>query len=206
MIDHLVYGTPDLAATVHDLEERLGLRLSSGGQHLGLGTRNFLADLGDRRYLEVVGPDLEQPDVTGGRLFGVDSLAEPRLVTWAIRVDDLAEAHRRASAAGCELGQIRSMHRDSADGVPISWRMTSPLHDVEFGGVVPFVVEWGNSPHPADRAARGLRLVSLAAFWPDVDALRGRLDALGVSAELEQRPGPGLRAVLDTPVGEAVLD
>jgi hypothetical protein len=207
VIDHLVYGTPDLAATVEELSRRLGLELSAGGQHLGLGTRNYLADLGDRRYLEVVGPDPEQPDHVGGRLFGVDSLPEPRLVTWAARTDDLAALHRRAAERGADLGPIRAMRRDSADGFPISWLMTPPLADPEFGGLVPFVVEWGaDSPHPADRAARGLRLVSLTALAPDVAPVQRRLAALGQDLPVAERAEPGLRAVLETPAGPVVLE
>lgn len=206
MIDHLVYGTPDLAATVEELNGRFGVRLSEGGRHMGLGTRNFLADLGERRYLEVVGPDPEQPEPEGPRLFGVDTLTRPRLVAWAARVDDLDEAHRRALAAGQQLGPIRAMGRDSADGVSITWRLTPPLADPEYGGLVPFFVEWGDSPHPADRAARGLRLVSLTVHAPDAQAVQQRLAAVGEVLSVEHRAEPGLEAALDTPAGTVILN
>ena len=124
MIDHLVYATVHLAQTVNELNSRFGVTLTPGGQHVGLGTRNFLADLGDSRYLEVIGPDPEQPAPNQPRPFGIDDLAEPRLVTWAARVSDLDEAVRRARAAGYDPGPIVSMSRDSGDGVPLHWRMT----------------------------------------------------------------------------------
>lgn len=206
MIDHLVYGTPDLAATVAELRDRFGMELSEGGRHLGLGTCNFLADLGGRRYLEVVGPDLDQPAPDHPRLFGVDTLTRPRLVTWAERVDDLEATRDEALANGYELSAIRSMARDSADGFPITWRMTTPMDDPDYGGLIPFFVEWGDSPHPADRAARGVSLTELALFGPDVAAVQQRLGALGVSRPMQQRPEPGLQAVLETPAGQVVLD
>lgn len=206
MIDHLIYGTPDLGATVEELKIRFGMELSEGGQHLGLGTRNFLADLGDRRYLEVVGPDPEQPNPDRPRMFGIDTLLRPRLVTWAARVDDLDKTRNQALAEGYELSVIRSMARDSADGFPITWRMTTPVDDPQYGGLVPFFVEWGDSAHPADNAARGVRLVSLTAFSPDVEAVQQRLRVLRQELPVEKRDVPGLQAVLQTPAGAVVLD
>ncbi len=49
-LDHLVYATPDLDATVAELERRLGVRAAVGGRHPGLGTRNRLVGLGGRSW------------------------------------------------------------------------------------------------------------------------------------------------------------
>jgi hypothetical protein len=206
VIDHLVYGTPDLLATVDDLSFRFGFPLSEGGQHVGLGTRNYLADLGERRYLEVVGPDWEQPDPDGPRLFGVDSLDRPRLVTWAARVDDLDRLARDAADAGHQVGDVRSMKRDSADGAPIAWLMTPPLVAADYHGLIPFVVQWTGSAHPADRAAQGARLVALSGSTPDVAGTRRRLAAVGEDLPLTESDRWGLQAVLETPRGQVVLD
>jgi hypothetical protein len=206
VIDHLVYGTPDLPATVRELSERFGFPLSEGGQHLGSGTRNFLADLGEGRYLEVVGPDWEQPHHEGPRMFPVDSLGRARLLTWAARVGDLDRAVRTAADAGVPVGEIRSMRRASADAAPISWRMTPPLAVAECHGLVPFLVQWTDSAHPSDRAARGAHLAELHGFTPEVAAVQERLAAVGAHLDLTESDRWGLRAVLETPRGHVVLE
>ncbi|GLZ43651.1 VOC family protein [Actinokineospora sp. NBRC 105648] len=198
--DHLVYGTPDLARTTTDLASQ-GIELSPGGAHAGLGTRNALADLGDGGYLEVIGPDLEQ---TGPpRLFGIDQLTAARTITWCIRVDDLDAAVEHARAGGYDPGEPLAMSRTRSDGVELNWRLAIPEPDAA-AGLVPFLIEWGDTPHPSTTAARGTRLSSLRATHPDPDLIRARLGALGVTLDVSAGE-VGLRAELITANGPLVL-
>jgi len=73
------------------------------------------------------------------------------------------------------------------------------------GGLVPFLIDWADASHPSHGAAPGMRLVSLLGFHPEITRIRRCLTALGEQLHLHQRPEPGLRAVLATPHGEAVL-
>ena len=203
MIDHLVYGTPDLAATVSELGGRLGVELTPGGQHLGLGTRNFLASLGDGAYLEVIGPDPDQPDPEQPRPFGIDEFASPRLLTWAARVPDLSSVLDRAREAGYDAGPALSMTRRRQDGVLLEWQVAFAEHENE-DGLVPFLIDWGTSPHPSADAVAGVELVSLTGTHPAPDRVLAKLSALG--QELPVTSGsPALRAVLRSPAGEVVL-
>jgi hypothetical protein len=204
VIDHLVHATPDLAATVTALG-RQGLVLSPGGAHDGLGTRNALADLGGGAYLEVIGPDPEQPEPAQPRPFGVDGLGGPRLVAWAVRVADLDAAVAAARAAGHDPGPARDMARLRGDGVRLEWRLTPPPSTVP--GVVPFLIGWGDTEHPSRTAARGAHLESFTARHPDPAGVRSRLAALGAAADLPVEAGttPALRAVIATPSGPVEL-
>ena len=87
-LDHLVYATPDLDASVEELAERLGTDPVPGGAHPGWGTRNALIGLGPGSYLEVIGPDPGQPRSDHPRPLLIDELTSARLVTWAYRHPD----------------------------------------------------------------------------------------------------------------------
>ena len=203
MIDHLVHATPDLDATVADLARR-GLALSPGGAHDGLGTRNALADLGGGSYLEVLGPDPDQPEPAQARPAGIDGLTAARLAAWAVQVTDLDAAVAGARSLGHDPGGAQGMARLRGDGVRLSWRLTPMPATVP--AVVPFLIAWGDTEHPSLSAAHGARLASFTAFHPDPPAIRERLAAVGVTdLTVEQAPAPALRAVIETPAGPVEL-
>jgi hypothetical protein len=130
VIDHLVYATPELQATVADLRSK-GIELVEGGSHVGIGTRNFLTGLGGEIYLEVIGPDPEQDEPPAPRPFGIDDLDEAKLVTWAERVE------------GLEGQGSVAMTRMRPDGVLLEWTIA-----LQEDG--PFQIDWKDSPHPTE--------------------------------------------------------
>ncbi|MPY80645.1 MAG: hypothetical protein GEV04_19795 [Actinophytocola sp.] len=76
-------GGPDLNGLVATVARTIGVQPPQpGGRHEGHGTRNYLVGLAGGRYLELLGPDLDQPDPAGPRQFGVDELTGPALVGW----------------------------------------------------------------------------------------------------------------------------
>lgn len=208
MIDHLVYATPDLAATVAELEARLGVPLPPGGPHVGRGTANHLADLGGGSYLEVIGPDPDQPAPGAPRSFGIDDLREPRLVTWCARPSrSLDEVVAAAAAVGHDLGAVLDMSRRRPDGVLLEWRLSVRLHDPDHG-TVPFVIDWRDSPHPTTSLAPGLRLRRLTLHHPQPDRLEDALRAVeGLGpAELVVAEGPHrVSAAVVSPRGTVTL-
>ncbi|MCC6435691.1 MAG: VOC family protein [Acidimicrobiales bacterium] len=205
VIDHLVYATPDLDAAVEDLAERFGVRASPGGRHVGRGTRNALLGLGGRTYLEIIGPDPDQDMPAGTPLpFRIDLLGAPALVWYAVATDRLAGLVEELRAAGFDPGDPIDMQRARPDGVLLRWRLaTHP--DVPEGGVIPFLIDWLDSPHPSVDVPQGCRLVELRATHPTPDRLRPYLARTGDPVALDAGPQPGLMARLDTPKGPITL-
>lgn len=204
-LDHLVYAVPDLAAAVETFERRTGLLPAAGGRHLGLGTRNYLLRLGPTAYLEVIGLDVEHPPAPGIEVpFGVDRITAPRLLTWAVHPSDLDLAVSQFAAAGADLGDARAMSRRTPDGSSLEWRLATVL-PLPFGGVVPFLIDWGSAAHPAsDAALPTATLVSFAGTHPDPAAVARVLDSAGLTLAVEAGPA-ALTATLDTPRGLVTL-
>jgi hypothetical protein len=203
-VDHLVYATPNLEAAVTALEKLLGVRATPGGQHPGRGTRNALISIGPRAYIEIIGPDPDQPPPTQPRPFGIDKLSTARLVTWSANESDLAALSKRAAETGITLGALADGSRRRPDGLLLTWRYTDP-RVVVFDGIVPFFIDWGKTPHPAQSAVSGGRLVGLRAEHPEADNVRAQLTRLGLALPVTSGPRASLMATIDSPRGKVEL-
>jgi Glyoxalase-like domain len=203
-VDHLVYATPDLNRGIEEIERLLGVRATPGGQHPGRGTRNALLALGPSSYLEIIAPDPEQSPPQTPRSFGIDSLKKSRLVTWAAKGNELEQVTREAARKGVQLGEVISGSRQRPDGVALSWKFTNP-RTVLADGIVPFFIDWGQSPHPARTAAGGLSLIDLRAEYPDPERVQHTLRQLGLFLPVHRGSKPALIAVINGPRGRVEL-
>ena len=203
-VDHLVYATPELQPGIDKIERALGVRATPGGQHLGRGTRNALLSLGPATYLEIIGPDPEQPTPAQPRPFGIDDLKEPRLVAWAAKGTELERLASEARRGGVKLGEVISGSRRRADGVTLFWRYTDP-RTVVAGGIVPFFIDWGTTPHPASTAAQGASLIGLRAEHPDWEQVQKDLNRLRLDLRVQPGPRAALIATVTAPRGRVEL-
>lgn len=203
-VDHLIYATPDLQAGVDRIEAQLGVRATPGGSHPGRGTRNALVALGPAAYIEIIGPDPDQPKPAAGRPFRIDALAAPALVTWAMKGENLEQLAADVKRHDVTLGPVIPGSRARPDGLVLKWRYTDP-HTVVADGIVPFVIDWGSTPHPAQTAARGATLVALRAEHPDAARVEKMLRALGVEMPVAIGARPALIATIDSPRGRVEL-
>lgn len=203
-LDHIVFAAPELSRAVERFAELTGVSPAPGGQHIGRGTANHLVGLGGDAYLEIIGPDPERPAPPRPRPFGIDRLTEAKVVAWAIHPPDLDARIEAARAAGYDPGAVVPLSRQTPDGETMHWRLTWPDLDAA-AGLVPFLIDWGDTPPPPRRGLPTVPLVSLEATHPAPDRLRPALAALGV--DLPLRPGnrPGLTVVLAGRHGEVVL-
>jgi hypothetical protein len=202
LIDHLIYRAPDLADAVAEMEERLGVRAQAGGQHTGLGTHNALLALGPQTYLEIIAPDPRQPQPPAPRPSGPGGVTRSGLAGWAIACHDIDAAVARARSRGYDPGEVASMQRATPKGAVLRWRLT--LGAVA-GGLVPFLISWGDTEHPARSAPRGLILESFHLRHPDPASLAPLLTALDADAQIRPAAAPALIAHLSGPNGSTVL-
>jgi hypothetical protein len=202
LIDHLVYAAPELAAAVADLEDRFGVRAQAGGKHIGLGTHNALLALGPRTYLEIIAPDPGQPEPSMPWPFAVDGVTHGRLVSWAIVCDDIDWAVAQARSRGYDPGEVGDGQRVGPAGTVLRWRAT-PV--ALAGGLVPFLICWGDTEHPARSAPRGLILDSLQIEHPGPSSLAPLLTALGADVYVKPATAPALVASLSGPTGSKIL-
>jgi Glyoxalase-like domain len=202
LIDHLVYAVPDLVAAVSDVEERFGVRAQAGGQHIGRGTHNALLALGPQTYLEIIAPDPGQPDPPGPRPFGVDGITQGALAGWALSCDDIDAAVARALSHGYDPGEIADMQRVDPTGTALRWRLTL---NATPGDLTPFLINWGDTEHPATSAPPGLTLEAFHLEHPYPPSLTPTLTALGADVEVRPAPAAALIARLSGPNGSMVL-
>ncbi|HEX4438540.1 MAG TPA: VOC family protein [Thermoanaerobaculia bacterium] len=204
LADHLVYAVPDLDSGAAQVERLLGVKPMVGGQHPGRGTRNALVGLGPAVYLEILAPDPAQPAPQKPRSFHLDEVKTPRLVGWGAHGRDVAAIFAEAKAKGVQLGEIGSGGRKRPDGVELKWTFTDP-DALLGGGVVPFFIDWGSSPHPAKTAPQGATLVGMRAEHPDPASVERMLKVLGVDMPVTRGPAPALIAVIQCPKGRVEL-
>jgi hypothetical protein len=208
MIDHLVFACANLGRAARAITEQLGVTPSPGGVHVGMGTRNELLSLGGATYLEVIGPDPDQPEPTRPRPFGVDQHVEPALVAWCARPHrPLADVVAAARTRGIDFGDIASMSRRRPDGVLLQWQLTRPALDSAVGAALPFLIDWGQSPHPTDSLPPAVRLIDLEITTPRPDLINDALELIGITSGCTIRQGgrTALVARIATGSGEVSL-
>lgn len=203
-VDHLVLATPDLEEGIARMRDVLGVEPVAGGHHPVYGTRNALVSLGEACYLEIIGPDNKVLDTEEVKVFGIHELEEARLVTWAAKGDELEDLVDEARRDMIDFGAVTLGSRRQPDGRELTWNFTDPLA-ARNGGVLPFFIDWGDTPHPAGSLPRACELVSIRLFHPHPGEVRRRLGAVGLDLPVEPAGQPRVAATIRCPKGDVEL-
>lgn len=203
-LDHLMWGAPSLALGMAEAERLFGVAPAPGGVHLGLGTCNALLSLGNAVYLEIIAPDPNQSleGNLGGRLAG---LAAPGLITWAAaaeRLEALADV-----AAGMELvarGPVATQ-RAAPDGSLLQWELFF-VGGHAFPGLMPFFIDWLDTPHPATTNPSAGQFRELIIRTPEAAPLNQLFAGLDMAVRAETADAIEMIAVIDAPTGEVRLE
>ena len=208
-LDHIVIVASVLEEGVDFCERTLGVKLTKGGEHVRVGTHNYLLNLDGGVYLEVIAinPDAGATDCP--RWFGMDwpdqrkrAAEGPYLATFVARTNDIF----RATTALPQLGLVRDMQRGA-----LEWKIT--IRDdgglVE-GGSVPTVIQWPDGVHPTMKLPQsGCRLLRLEAFHPQPLQLKSAWESIGLAEDdrlcIGAAPAPCLVAQIATPHGIVAL-
>ena len=194
LLDHIILGCNDLDAGIRFVQERIGVRAAPGGVHPDRGTANALLSLGDRHYLEIMAPDPNAKDVqawAARQLEGLKSLANPRLVGWAVHRDDIESLAKKFQQSGRRILGPWPGSRKQPDGRVVSWKSLSLADDRH--GLLPFFIEWGkDSVHPSATAPTGSHIERFALADSDTEELSKELRGIEVEAAVEKSQTPQL--------------
>ena len=201
MLDHFVYGASDLDEAVALLADLVGVFPSGGGRHDGLGTHNALLGLGSNKYLEIIAPDPSQSNIVSSRPLGLSDLTNPKLIAWAATASDLEGRISEGRKAGFDAGVVTNMTRIKPNGDVLEWELTHRSQGPGEDGVVPFLIDWGESEHPSKSCAVGCTLNQWYVEHPDPPKIRRFFASLGVQSDVKLAEIPALVAIIDTPNG-----
>ena len=204
-IDHLVFTAPSLEEGMDAIEAVLGMRPVMGGRHPNYGTHNALLSLGETTYLEVIAPDPELESPQRGRLLELNYKANPRLTTWVLRSESIEELYHKATENGITLGEVESGKREKLDGTVLSWKLSDP-YAFPHSGAIPFLISWGNTPHPAKVVPQAGELISLEIEHPNSEVVRQQLNVLDVHISVKQADTYKLSAKIKTETGVITLE
>jgi hypothetical protein len=203
-LDHAVWAAPDLARGIEAIAALTGARPAPGGVHPGRGTQNALLRTGARTYLEIIAPDPAQP-AQGTRAEWMLRLNRPGLVTWAAARGELEGLAARLDASVVGATKAIPVSRRRPDGTVLEWKLVY-LTGHGFGPLVPFFIDWADTPHPATSLPASCTLTRLSIRHPQAGRLAELLRALDVEAEIAPGATAGLSVELDTPKGRVTLE
>ena len=210
-IDHIVIGAANLDQGAEFVRNTFGVEIPEGGEHPLMGTHNLLMQLGNNTFIEVIAIDPEAPPPARPRWYGLDDphifsalIDSPRLLTWVINTNNISALVERSSF---DFGIPTPVTRGR-----LSWNFAIPDDGrLLAGGVLPYVMQWHVSPHPAAQMPDlQCTLQSIEISHPYQNWINSVLNTVDAGDHVKLKPSkpnttPELRILLNTPNGDVVL-
>ena len=194
-----MFATTDLALGISEIADLTGIEPAIGGSHPGMGTRNALLSLGEDQYLEVIAPDPAQ-ELKGSLGEELINHGGSGVRGWAVATTDLGEISRIAGEQNLQPQDIIEMNRTTPAGVRLDWQIMF----VAAHPLLPFFINWLQSPHPALNTPTGCTLAEFTITTADHDLYQARMSALGIEVTIASGAN-SLAASLMTPLGRVQL-
>ena len=148
--------------------------------------------------MEVIAPDMAQ-DLKGNLGSQLTTLPGPVLYTFAVSCPDIDATQSRLEAIGMQMPPPITMSRELASGQELVWRVAR-IGGHSFGPLIPFLIDWGNSPHPSESLPSECKLEDFWISHSNSMELNNVMQAIGVSIECREGAA-ALHATLRTPAG-----
>ena len=134
--------------------------------------------------------------------FDVDRVNHGGLVGWALACQDIDGTVAKARSHGYDPGKVIDGQRVGPTGTVLRWRAAgNMLADT----LIPFLICWDDTEHPARTAPSGLILESVQIEHPNPPSVASILTALGADVAVKAATAPALVAHLGGPNGSTVL-
>lgn len=203
-VDHLLYATSNLEKGMDEIEALLGVRPARGGHHPQFGTHNALLSLGTNVYFEVIARDPDLPEPEGGAFIDIPEGTQSKLLTWIMQTSDIEQSVCAARAANLGIGDISTGKRENPDGSVVRWQATNP-YAMPLDGALPFLINWGETPHPSTTTPAGCLFEQLLIEHPQAESVRKGLSVLGLNLEVAKAEEYRMVAKIRTPGGVVTL-
>lgn len=181
-LDHIIWIAKDLESGKADIQKLMGTMPVDGGIHKGQGTRNALLGLGQNCYLEILSPDPKQPQ-PGHWSDAILKAKSDGLFHWAARHPNLSALHQKALNLGLESSGVLPFSRQSPTGETFEWRLLF-LGGHEYGALVPFFIDWGNTPHPSQNIPAAGGIMRFTIVSPQAEQLQKLMYNLGIEMDV----------------------
>ncbi|MGB3468446.1 MAG: VOC family protein [Cyclobacteriaceae bacterium] len=203
-IDHIVYAVSELEAGMDHIEDCLGVRPVYGGKHPQQGTHNAIVAIGQSQYLEILAPDPDNDSIPPPRWMGIDRPGKDEITRWALKSDNINRDVKILGTLGETYLHTKEGQRMTATGDLLKWQLSMPSASPRID-VVPFLLDWGASQHPATGLDQLCKIISFDIYHTETAKINRVLQQLGSEPLLLPSEHTTMHLTLNCPKGLVTL-